>query len=55
MKYQHAEPADRKAKRIRWAIEKMYEDYPRETIAHVNEKLDAASRGEELRAQISAS
>ena len=44
-----------KAKRTRKAIAKMYAKYPGRAMDHVNEKLDAASRGEELRAQISAS
>jgi len=41
-----------KAKRTRKAIAKMYAKYPDRALAHVNAKLEQASRGEELRAQI---
>jgi len=41
-----------KAKRTRRAIAKMYAKYPGKALDYVNEKLDAASRGEALRAQI---
>ena len=41
-----------KAKRIRKAIARMYAKHPGRAMDHVNEKLEQASRGEELRAQI---
>ena len=41
-----------KAKRIRKAIAKMYAKYPDRALAHVNAKLDEASRGEERRQNI---
>ena len=47
-----AKRANFKAVRIRRAIGRMYERNPDKALAHVNEKLDAASRGEELRAQL---
>jgi hypothetical protein len=50
VKYQHAEPADRKAKRIRRAIAKMYDKDPAKAIAHVNERLDVANQIEANRA-----
>ena len=43
-----------KAKRTRMAIAKLYRKHPDQALAHVNAKLDAASRGEELRAQLEA-
>ena len=43
-----------KAKRTRQAIARMYKNNPDRALAHVNAKLDAASRGEEYRAQLLA-
>ena len=44
-----------KAKRTRRAIARMYDKDPDKALAHVNEKLDAASRMEVYRAQKLAS
>ena len=41
-----------KAKRIRAAIARLYKKHPARAVAHVNERLDAASRGEVLREQL---
>jgi len=41
-----------KARRIRRAIAKMYKHNPDRAMDHINTKLDQASRGEVLRAQL---
>ena len=41
-----------KARRTCQAIAKMYKHNPDRAVAHINTKLDQASRGEVLRAQL---